>query len=54
MPGDAGEAASPAGRRESGQSRDVPPGISVPKRRSNFQAGVEREPALDSFKRMRK
>jgi hypothetical protein len=54
MPRDAVEAASPVGRRDSGQSRDVPPGIPVPESRSSFQARVERAPPPYSFKTMEK
>jgi hypothetical protein len=54
MPRDAGEAASPVGRRDSGQSRDVPPGIPVPESRSSFWAEVGRAPALYSFENMNK
>jgi hypothetical protein len=51
MPRDAGEAASPAGRRDSGQSWDVPPGIPVPESRSRYQAGEEMAPPPYSFEK---
>jgi hypothetical protein len=54
MPRDAGEAASPAGRSDSGQSWDVSPGIPVPESRSSFKAGEEKAPPLYSFEKIRK
>jgi hypothetical protein len=51
MTRDAGEAVSPVGRRDSGQSWDIPPGIPAPERRSSFQAGVERAPRFIGLKR---
>jgi hypothetical protein len=54
MPRDAGEAASPAGGRDSGQSRDVPPGIPVPESRSRYQAGEKRAPPPYSFEKIEK
>jgi hypothetical protein len=52
MPRDAGEAASPVGRRDSGRSRDVTPGIPVPEGRSRYQAGEERAPPPYSFEKI--
>jgi hypothetical protein len=54
MPRDAGEAASPVGRRDSGQSWDVPPRISVLESRSSYQAGEERAPPIYSFEKIKK
>jgi hypothetical protein len=46
VPRDAGEVASPAGRRDSRHSRDIPPDIRVARSRGSFEAVVEGAPAL--------
>jgi hypothetical protein len=45
--------ASPAGRRDSGQSRDVRPGIRATRSRSSFEAAVEGAPPPYSFKKVK-